>query len=125
MNEFAEYHKSITRKSLLAAGALVLIGLAVAPSYGLGFFLGCAGSIAAFQLKVRQYAKLAALPGKKASASVMRGNFVRFLILGAFLAVAFYNKHVNGFAAGAGLFLTNAVIIVDQIITCRLLGARQ
>ncbi len=125
MKEFVEYHKSITKKSLLAGGIIVLVSFAVEPSYGLGFFLGGAGSILVFQLKVRHYIRFASLSKKKAAAFLMQRNFLRLLILGAFLAVAFYNEKVNGYCAAAGLLLTNGVIIVDQIVGYKLSGARQ
>ena len=125
MKEFIEYHRSITKKSLLAGAIIVLVSFAVDPSYGLGFFLGCAASVLVFRLKVRHYMKFASLSKKKAAAFIMQRNFLRFLILGAFLAVAFYNEKVSGFAAAAGLFLTNGVIIVDQIVTYKLSRAGQ
>jgi len=120
MKEFIEYHKSIMRKSLVAGAVIVLISFAVDSSYGLGFFLGCAGSILVFRLKVNHYIRFASLSKKKAAAFLMQRNFLRFLIFGAFLAVAFYNEKVNGYCAAAGLFLTNGVIIVDQIVSYRL-----
>ena len=129
MKEFMDYHRSITRKSLIAGVSIALTGFAFGPSYGLGFLLGCSASLLVFQLKVRHYLRFASISGTKAHAFIMQRNLLRLIILGAVLAAAFYiqeeNGRVNAFCAAAGIFLTNAVIIINEFTARKFSEAKE
>ena len=118
MKEFIDYQRLITLKSLIAGVSITLIGFAFGPSYGLGFLLGCAASLLVFRLKVSHYLKFASISRKKAHAFIMQRNLLRFIILAAILGAAFYiqqeSGRISGFCAVAGVFLTNAVIIINE-----------
>jgi len=129
MKEFLDYQRSITRKSLITGILIILVGFAFGPPYGLGFLLGCAASLLVFQLKVRHYLRFASISKRKAHAFIMQKNLLRLVILAVILALAFYiqreSGRISGFCAAAGIFLTNAVIIVNEFTARKFLKARQ
>jgi len=116
MQDFLQYRDRIVKISALLAAALVFAfaqGGRMDIAFGLA--LGGAWSITRFWLRAHHLKKSA--EGKDMGKSVrytLGGSFGLYALTGVVLSISFVVKGINPWAALAGLFIANAVMVAYE-----------
>ena len=111
--EFSAYVQTIVRRSLL----VLLVALAVAwPLDGhVGRGLALGGMFSLLRLRLRAN-RLLRLGSENAVRKALAHSLVLYLAAGAVLVAAAAHPRINLYAAVAGLFLTNLVIVAERVV---------
>ena len=123
LESFHTFVGSITRKTLLLGGlgATVLAVCSSHPAHLNGFVVGVVFGVLKFRFSARQMLKWAA---SGAAGVSIRSYGLRYALTGVFLLLAFAIHHIDPLAAIVGLFLPNAVIVGDQLLSVGDRGVR-
>ena len=103
--------------ALAAAGAVVLYVSTYRekPDLFAGFILGAAFSMLRWRLIIRELKKVAS--GASGAGPWLRGFFIRYGLTGVIIAISVASDAFSIVTAVAGVFLVNAVIIGEQLVS--------
>jgi len=121
-DELKIYERKIAVRSAVAAIAILPVAALLAGRGHIdvpaGLAFGFAASFLKLHLQVKnlvRFGALAAEEGKKAVGYRVSSGFAGIAVIAAVLLIAAVNRNaLNVMAAGAGLFLTNAVIVISE-----------
>jgi len=103
--------------AMLAGAAVLFFAQAGRLDIAAGLALGGGWSIAKLWLRARRLKNMASDEGTGGSVrNALAGNFALYAATAAVLATAFAANGINRWAAAAGLFVTNAVMVVREAL---------
>ncbi|MCK5557072.1 MAG: ATP synthase subunit I [Candidatus Hydrogenedentes bacterium] len=119
MTSFEQFKSRVVLHSVAAAilGSAVL-GL-VRVDYGLGFLLGAAASVLNLHLMAARTARMVEMSAQTAKGYAFRSAISRYVLLALALALAARLERVNFVCAACGIFLAQAVLVANHLLTSR------
>ena len=114
--DFSRYARVILHRSALVLGLAVLLGWSHRAPVGAGLALGGAFSILKLRLRVNRLTQFHAGPAAKSFGRAWAWSITVYLLTAGILAAAAARPSISLGATVAGVFLTNAVLIAEQVV---------
>lgn len=120
MRSFEQFRNRVLLHSVAAA---VLIGAVLSVlhlDYGLGFLVGAGASILNLHLMAARTSRMLDMTAQTAKGYAFRSAISRYVLLALALALAAKLDSVNFVSAACGVFLAQAVLVTNHMLTNRL-----
>lgn len=119
MKSFAEFRNRMLLYSVAAAVSIGTVLGMIRVDYGLGFLIGAGASILNLHLMAARTSRLVQMSAQTAKGYAFRSAISRYVLIALALILAARFHMANFACAACGIFLAQAVLVVDHTLTSR------
>jgi len=119
MDSFERFRKRVIFHSGLAAIVCSVALFLVRPEYGFGFLVGAAASVVNLHLMAVKTPRLTEMSQRDAKGYAFRWAISRYAVLALALGLAAKLEGLNFVCAAGGIFLAQAVLVSNHLVTSR------
>ena len=119
MKTFEQFRNRMLLYSVAAAVSIGTVLGMIRVDYGLGFLIGAGASIVNLHLMAARTSRVLAMDAQTAKGYAFRSAISRYVMLTLALILAAKLDGVNFACAACGLFLAQAVLVADHMVTSR------
>lgn len=119
MKSFEQFRNRMLLYSTAVAASIGAILGMIRVDYGLGFLIGAGASIVNLHLMAARTSRVLALDAQGAKGHAFRSAISRYVMLAMALILAARLDGVNFACAACGLFVAQAVLVANHMLTSR------
>ena len=120
MKSFEQFRNRMLLYSVAAAVSISVVLGVVRLEYGFGFLIGAGASILNLHLMAARTSRLLQMDAQTAKGYAFRSAISRYVLLALALMLAAKLDGVNFAFAACGIFLAQAVLVANHMLTSRL-----